>query len=173
MSDWTENKNEKSFSELYQRYTLKLLKYTRWIVSDVSAEDIVQEVFEKIFLHPQKYDQNQSFATWLFVMAKHQALSNIKKETTREKYQHQMSSQVLSESLESGWTKEKEVIRRAIKSLPPNHVEVISLKYSSNFSIEEIGEILNISKGTVKSRLHYGLMKLKEIVRTKKLNDNE
>jgi RNA polymerase sigma-70 factor (ECF subfamily) len=59
-------------------------------------------------------------------------------------------------------------LKQSLSELPENQRKVIILKHYYNYSYEEIAKIINCPLGTVRSKLHYGILKLKRVM--KKLN---
>lgn len=155
-----------AFTELYKRYFITLCKYLTWLGKNPTiSEDIVQNIFLKIHQAPELFDPKKSFKTWLFVIARNQWKNAIRNEQVRQK--HSINSIKFTSDLPSSSTHDPKLenhhlLKGAIANLSEKHREIITLKYSSNFSIQEISEILNCSKGTVKSRLFYAIQALKK-----------
>lgn len=164
-------------------FEILVLKYHRQIVSlchrltgeRESAEDIGQEVFLKAFRAIGRFREDASFYTWLYRIAVNACL------TYRSSSARKLAESAVRESdgeeggapLEFGaseQTPEKRVlqkelgadIRRALEGLPDDFRSALLLREIDGLSYDEIGEILNIPAGTVKSRIFRGREELKK-----------
>lgn len=162
------SRDQAVFTELYQRYFQTLCKNLIWLgATPKVAEDIVQNVFLKVFRQPISFDTSKRFKTWLFVLAKNKWYNEIRDHKNREKYTQLASSFLYNSNSHQENTQALKEITIAIQELSDTHREVLSLKYSSNLTIKEISEVLDCSTGTVKSRLFYAIQHLKKQLRVK------
>ena len=137
-----------------------------WLTGDVArGKDLAQNILVKIYDKPHLYNPSRSFKTWLFSIARNNFKNEIRNEITRARHLKAGGS-FLHSSLpeEEEPLVKKEILAQAMQQLGENHREVIILKYSNNLSIQEIGEILGCSEGTVKSRLFYAIRKLRNFI---------
>lgn len=144
----------------------------------VDIEDLAQEVFVQAWRALGRFRGEARFSTWLYRIATNRAL----KEWKRQK-QHQSRIQDSSYDEESRGVlaeipaaltdcpefalelrSRDSALRGAIDSLPEKQRVVILLHYFEDYSCEEIARILECSIGTVWSRLHYGVRRLRESV---------
>jgi len=151
----------------YNRYFISLARYLFWLTGDMeNSKDIAQNTFIKIMNNPELFDNKKNFKVWLFAIAKNKWKNDFRARSTKLKFEKKLMlhQPVPQESAEIG-THEQRVsqVNSAIENLSDNHKEVIVLKYTSNFTIEEMAEILECSEGTVKSRLFYAIKDLKKI----------
>jgi RNA polymerase sigma-70 factor (ECF subfamily) len=133
-------------------YALKFLRNSE------NAQDIVQDVFEKLWLNRQKVELEKA-KSWMFTTAFH-AMLNFNKKRSRMEYN--------SESLPERGTNEKnlfelnQVVDRAVSILPPLQKSIILLRDLQGYSYQEIGEILEISESQVKVYLFRARNKIKK-----------
>ena len=132
------------------------------------AEDVTQQVFIELFRSIKRFDTDRPFRPWIHRIAVNESLDQIKKQ---QKARHVPIE--TAQSLPSGITSPEQsaeeselraAIRTAIWSLDPRFRAVVVLRYYHGFSESEMAVALNCPQGTVKSRLHYALRKLSEIL---------
>ena len=159
------------FEVIYNRYFQTLCKYIVWIAGhESSAEDIAQNILVKLYKNPELFDHQKNLKVWLFISAKNQ-IKNEKRNIARRAIHHEAikiqtsNTEILPEAKDT--INSLEQVREAIDALSESHAEVMILKYSSNLTVTEISQALDISPGTVKSRLFYGLKKIREQLNVK------
>lgn len=141
-----------------------------------SAEDITQDAFIKAFQNMGQLREKEKFGPWLGVIASNLARNHLKREK-RILYTgdviHNNSVEGSSEGTEAQVLErlDREMVREALKKLPPDQYQVIVLQYYYDLKIEEIAEMQRISAGTVKSRLFRGKKKLSRVLRSLELNN--
>lgn len=123
------------------------------------TEDLLQEIFIKIFNSIDKFNGKSKFSTWLYSIAYHTALSKLRKKTpftiNYEDNIPEIEENGLSNDLEESDKLEKiTYLREAMRTLSYDDRFLISLFYMEDHSIEEIGSIVNQSPSNVKVRLH-------------------
>lgn len=154
------------FDELYNRYSGKLLNFIYKMVFDrMTAEDIMQDTFVKAFQNADKYDSQYRFSTWLYRIAANLSINEINKRKVRLNKKNFLSIENEEESNNPSRKVLKDETNQnllsALSRLSVNHRAVLVMKFFQDLSYNEIAEILNISTGTVKSRIHYGIESLK------------
>lgn len=156
-------------SILYEKYSKQVYR-TAYILtkSKTLAEDITQETFIRAFSKINLFKEGKSFNSWLYTITLNVSKNILK----RQKWVNFFCP--LEENEPSGdyntleFTyehKERDrLMKEVIDRLPFKQKEVIILKYYNNFSQEEISDILAIPVGTVKSRIHTGLEKIRKVI---------
>jgi RNA polymerase sigma-70 factor (ECF subfamily) len=170
MQRFVKLQNEQSYAELYEKYFTEVCRYVSWLMGDRdSAQDLVQNVFLKIYQKPELFNPEKEFKVWLFTVAKNAWRNELRANGIRKQNQEQFhfESDGKTNVDHSARLVEVEV---ALKSLSEDHREVFILKYSNNLSLQEISEVCDCNLGTVKSRLFYALKHMRELVKTKKQN---
>ncbi|WP_066759702.1 RNA polymerase sigma factor [Crocinitomix algicola] len=143
----------KEYSGRLYGYALKYLKNTE------DADDIVQDVFEKLWKNRKKVIAEKAKA-WLFTCA-HNALINLIKKNSRIKYQEDTVSQDTSDCHSRDFEM-KEVIEKSLALLPPIQKSIILLRDLEGYNYKEIGEILNLTEAQVKVYLFRARNKVKK-----------
>ena len=169
----------RTFDVLVERYQSRLLNFVYRIVGDRErSEDLVQEVFVRVYRHLGRFDRSKKFSTWIYTIA-----SNLAKNELRNRSRNPL---VLFTSMTKGWEDEerplefedpssrpddmfrkrhvRELVESSVAQLPTHHREVFMLREIEGRSYEEIAEITHCNLGTVKSRLNRARNSFAEII---------
>ncbi|MDR1200723.1 MAG: RNA polymerase sigma-70 factor [Tannerellaceae bacterium] len=156
-----------AFDYLYNKWSGKLYNFVMKMTTGENylAEEIVQQVFIKIWENKSSLDPEKTFSTFIFTIAKN-LLSNIHQKRINELlYQKNLIHYIPAEN-----TTEKEVefrmleeyINTLIEQLPPARKEVFVLSRRHLYSNKEIAKKLNISENTVESQLRKAISFLRK-----------
>jgi RNA polymerase sigma-70 factor (ECF subfamily) len=151
---------------LYERYHRQLYAYlVAMLRSQHGAEDVVQDIFVKLHKQIGSYRFQSPFHHWLFRLARNQAIDHLRREKVRRVTSLDaepvegtaMRERVPSKGKDAqaqALDKEKSAaIRKAVEALPPSFREVVVLREWEELPYEDIAGRLDLSVGTVKSRL--------------------
>ena len=167
-----------AFGILYEKTGNIALMQARLYSKD-AAEDIVQDAYVKAYTHINQIRKPEDFGAWLKMIVANTAKEYIRKEsryvteseleTERESDENEKKNPNEYEKLETrdflpeekvDYTDTKEIIWGFIEQLPVAQKSVIDLCYYQGMSVDQTSKILNISPGTVKSRLFVARQKL-------------
>lgn len=162
--------DQRAFDEIYHRYSSPLLGYfTRMLWKDrEKAEDFMHDIFAKIVRKPELFDPTRKFKTWLYSVANNMCKNEYKKQEVRKNTSNGLdehyavgdaNTDVFSDVQDRFF---KEEFDRSLAGLDEKHSEAFKLRHIEGLSIKEIAEVLEISDGTVKSRLFYATKYLAE-----------
>lgn len=168
--------SEEAFQELVNRYKSRILNIiTRYIGDRARAEDLTQEVFMRVFIHRRRYRRSGKFSTWIYTIGVNLAKNEIRRKVRMNKV---IPVDTVTEMNESGTLQLRDegpvadqqvatrdtsrVVREAIQKLPAKYREVLVLRDLQDLSYIEIGEILGIPGGTVRSRINRARLALKD-----------
>jgi RNA polymerase sigma-70 factor, ECF subfamily len=172
------NGDQNAFAEIVEVYKDKVFQLCyRMLGNRHEAEDIAQEAFIRAYVNIHSYDLNKKFSTWLYRIATNLSIDRIRKKKPDYYLDAEiagsegltMYSQVAADvalpedELES--MELQALIQSEILKLPEKYRSVIVLKYIEEFSLKEIGEILDLPVGTVKTRIHRGREALRHQLR--------
>ncbi len=163
----------KAFEELYARHKGGLYRFClRQLKNESRAEECFQEVWMKLINSRVNYQPKALFTTYLYRIAQNHVIDLVRKDkklqndVELEEEFHSLSGsesqQDLSASLISEHTQEN--LRRKIESLPLEQKTALILKLDGGLSLEEIANVLDCGRETVKSRLRYATNKLKSLL---------
>jgi len=176
VSDYLKHKDDKTLETLFGRYLKPIYgfvyKYTNLLNE---AEDITQETFVKIWRNLKKFDQNRSFKTWIFQIAKNTAIDFLRQKKNipfsdfeTEEGENPIANTLIDENpLPPEILDQKnlaEILATAIDKMSAKYRQVLHLRYYNQFTFQEIAETLNEPLDTVKSRHRRALITLKEIL---------
>lgn len=144
----------------------------RFMGNEADAWDMAQESLIKIYKNVASFKSRSSFSSWVYRLTANTCLDGLRKrKKTPLSLDHTIESGASFEDTsaplpeESALSSERSAdIQKAIDSLSSEHKSVIILREISGLSYEEIAESLNISIGTVKSRINRGRAKLKKLL---------
>ena len=167
---------EYEFKKIYDEYYSRILQYLTRIGGPNDAEDMAQDVFDKINNGLGGFQEKSKLSTWIFRIATNTAIDRLRSATYKQKKKHiaiedgaEHQAACASVSDKSPVTDQlvirKEMsycINEFIDNLPPDYKTVIVLSELEGLTNKEIAEILDISLENVKIRLHRARAKLKE-----------
>jgi len=155
--------DKRAFDELYHRYSGPLLGFfMRLLWRDrEKAEDFVHDIFAKIVRKPELFDPTRKFKTWLYSVANNMCKNEYKRQEVRKNTSNGLDSSYAVSDSNANVLHEvqdmqfREAFEESLDALDLKHSEVFKLRHIDCLSIKEIAEVLEISDGTVKSRLFY------------------
>lgn len=159
--------NELAFTRLFHGYKYKLYGFVfRLTGSHASAEDVVQDIFEKLWKDRELLQQVESFSSYVFRMAQNQALNGFKRMAREVVILKQLAeAPANTASTPQGHLALKETQERlhnAIQQLPPQQKMVFLLSREEGIKHEEIARRLHITTGTVKNHMIQALRTLRK-----------
>lgn len=160
-----------AYNELVKRYKDRLLNFVfRYFNNLEQAEDVVQDTLIKLYTHANYYKNVAKFSTWIFTIAKNNALTELRKnKRKRTDSLYTDDGKFLDigskeESLESRVQNEIAIdqLNKFLDEIPENFRMAVVLRDFQELSYEEISKILEIPIGTIKSRINRGRIQLAE-----------
>ncbi len=165
-----------AFTELVNRYEANIFRLARHITQNPEdAEDVLQETFLKAYEHLDEFQGNSKFYTWLVRIAVNQSLMKLRKRKTDASVSLDDPFDTGEETLtreiavwdpnpELTYSREeiRDILEKAIESLPPTFRAVFALRDIEGLSTEETAAMLNLSIPAVKSRLLRARLRLRE-----------
>ena len=156
--------DSRAFDELYQFYKVPAMKFCISILKDeFEAENIIHEVFIKIWSRHHTINPDRNFSSYLFTSLKNQIFDYLKELKKNEKLKEKFWEKIVE--VQEVDVEEKEMqytrLQSAIEALSPKRKKIIQLNMEEGKSYYEIAEQLNISKNTVKNQL----VKAKQMLR--------
>ncbi len=162
------NGSEQAYQGLVCRFAPGLMGYFyRNTGNRTEAEDLLQEVFLRLVKGLPAYQEKERFAVWLYRMAQHLLIDFWRKRKvtlTSEDWVLEQDVVEQDPSARSVARDQEDELQRALKKLSPEQREVITLRYFSGLSFEEISKLNGTPLGTALARAHRGLGKLRELL---------
>ena len=161
----------RAFSRLMEAQQSRLMGQALAFCGDVQqAQDLVQETMIAAWKSLRRYDGSCRFFTWLYVIllrqhrralgwfARRLPLPTLEQQAVAVQHEPAANGDVVATD-----AAESELLRAMVAALPARHREVIRLRFYAEASEAEMAAALGISQGTVKSRLHHALEKLRRM----------
>ncbi len=163
-------RNESGFHYLYDHYSGALYGIILRIVqSKEYTEEIIQDVFVKIWNSIQQYDSSKGrFYTWMINIARNTAIDYLKSKGFQNELKNQSLPDFVYNSAELSTTNDSSDFigfNKVIEGLEVDKQELIDLAYYQGYTQNEISEKLKIPLGTVKTKMRNALMKLKDLLK--------
>ncbi len=161
------NKEKIAIETLYEKYSGSLFHVIQKIVqSQELAEDVLQEVFIKIWNSFPSFDESKGrLYTWFVNIARNLAIDKIRSKDFKNSNKNQDvdDSVTLIDSVNNTkYNPDVLGLKDLIKELKPEHQTILDLIYFKGFTHVEVAEELNIPLGTVKTRLRMGIITLRK-----------
>jgi RNA polymerase sigma-70 factor (ECF subfamily) len=167
---------EIDFKEVYQEFQPKIHNYLSRLLGPHEAEDITQEVFEKVNRKLKTFKGESKFSTWLYRIATNAAYDRLRSASFKHASQYTTLENNAEAEDKNVWSSQREIaidqnvirkemsacVREYIDKLPPDHRTVLILSEIEGFKNKEIADILQISIENVKIRLHRARAGLKK-----------
>ena len=154
-----------AFEDLVALMERPLLYYAAKLTGNVEAAlDVLQDVWLRVFRGVRKLKDPGSLRPWLYRITHGIAVDRLRRDNFRERAEevHIATSQ---ESTDPSFAQEDSAaLHQALSGIGLKHREVLVLHFLEDFSLAEIAGIVGCSEGTVKSRIHYAKIALKEIL---------
>jgi len=169
--------DERAFTELVRRFQGRVINLVSRILNDRDvSEDLAQEVFVRVYVHRRNYRRGSKFSTWLFTIAANLAKNEIRRRVRRRNWFSldalqevvgdsaiQLADPKEGQDVSLQRTQLQEAVGRAIAVVPEKYRIALVLRDIEGFAYEEIGQMLGIPGGTVRSRINRarGILKRK------------
>ena len=173
-----------AFDTLFARYRESVRRHlVRTVRDEGAAEDLLQEVFLRVWMCAEQWDGRGAVKAWLFQIATNQALNHLRAVQRRRQCPlDEMAVNAASDeadeeddSLMPAWmidsaslgpeallerAEQHELLWRLVDALPDEKRAVVHLVYESEMELRDVASTLGVPEGTVKSRLHYAMKRL-------------
>lgn len=157
--------NQGAFEKLVQRYSMPLFNFILQIIKEYDlACDVLQEVFLKLYLCLSKLDTRQPVKAWLFQVARHRCVDELRRRRVTyfselepdpdEDEISPLAALADSTPLPEEWAERHDLqlcLRKAMQALPDKYRMIVALRYTSQLSFSEIGQVLAIPESTAKT----------------------
>lgn len=158
-----------AFNELVKRYQEKLYWHVRKIViSHDDTDDILQNVFIKVWNNIDGFREESNLYTWLFRIATNESLTFLARQKKRNVLTGS-ENDYLTENLKSdAYFDGSEIERKlqaAILQLPDKQRLVFNMKYFDEIKYNDMAEILDTSVGALKASYHHAVKKIEEMLK--------
>ena len=161
-----EKTREEAFRLLLKKYQQKIYWHVRRMVIDHDdADDVVQDIFIKVWHNLEKFREDSQLYTWLYRIATNECITFLNKKKQKQSVSlDDDSSAYLADSLADGayfnGDKAQMKLQQALLILPDKQRLVFNMKYFEDMKYEEISEVLGTSVGALKASYHLAVKKI-------------
>lgn len=160
-----------AFNRLVERWQQRIHRLAyRYFASHDEAMEITQKTFIRVYHKLNTLDDTNQFAAWIYRIANNLCLDETKRAGRRRSSPMEaLEEHPVAKSLTSNPDRQVEhdelgsILQLALNQLPPEQRIVVIMKEYEGLTFREIAEILEEPENTVKSRLYYGLTKLRQL----------
>lgn len=174
--EFQKNGTEVAFEILVSRYKNPLTNFVFRFLGDYEAcTDVVQETFIKVYRYKDSYSSIAKFSTWIYTIAGNLARTEYQRRKRRKFFsinsygENNENYDIPDEdyrpdTITDSGIKDK-IIQKALMKVSESYREAVILRDIEGMSYEEIAEIMNITVGTVKSRINRGRAQLQKMLK--------
>jgi len=161
--------DRRAMKVLYARHHVRVYRFVLRLTNDASlAEDLVSEVFFGVWRQAGGFKGKSQVSTWVLAIARHKALS-----ARRHRPDEQLGldmANAIADPADDAETMihhqdRSAIIRKCLSQLSTGHREVINLVYYHDKTVEEVAEIIQVPKNTVKTRMFYARKCLEKLLK--------
>jgi RNA polymerase sigma-70 factor (ECF subfamily) len=161
---------QEAFQELFNRYKKKVYYFAcRYLQNSQEIEEVVQEVFFRIWMNRKQIKEELSFSNYLFTITRNIIFDNYSKELNHKAYLEYLKIYSTIHNLETEnevhFNECRKIIDQVVESLPPKRKEVYRLKKEKGMSHLDIADRLGISVKTVETHLNLALKEIRNRLR--------
>lgn len=169
---------EAAFEELIRRHQKRVSSLVGGILRRrEDVEDVVQQVFLKVFVSLKRFDQRSAFSTWLYKISVNECWDYLRKKKVRPlTYEADMSEEQVSRldgvvsadrpsQNPNAMAEARDLLERMMEKLPDQDRQLLVLKEVEGFSVQELAEMLDLNVNTVKVRLFRARARLMDVYR--------
>lgn len=185
VANFLQTKDPTCFKSLVRRYENRLYNAAFRILGNAEeAEEVVQDTCLKLHQNIDRFRSQSTFAAWIFRIAHNTCLDKLRSKQRRKGFnlfsfdplarqeEGEEASMVVSQAADTApnpaekldLNEQGAIISESLKKLPETQRTVVVLHDIEGFSYNEISTIVGANIGTVRSRLHYGRLKLRELL---------
>lgn len=161
---------ERAYTRIVRKYQERLYWHIRrMVINHEDANDVLQNVFIKIWTYLENFREESNLYTWMYRIATNETLTFLEKEKKRSSLSFSDHESGLSNKLqaEKGFDANKLEwrLQQAIQSLPDKQKQVFLLRYYDEMPYEEMSKVLETSTGALKASYHHAVKKVEEFLK--------
>jgi RNA polymerase sigma-70 factor (ECF subfamily) len=158
-----------AFATLYDRHIRAAFSLAHRMMGERQAsEDLAQDAFLKVWRGASSYRAERgSVRTWILSIVHNRGIDQLRSQASRRRAQEKIEasaprsqpSEAFTETLRNS---QRDQVREALNTLPPEQLKILELAYFSGYTHVEISDLLGLPLGTVKGRMRLGLKKVRD-----------
>ncbi|WP_312746260.1 RNA polymerase sigma factor [Sphingobacterium multivorum] len=161
-----ESTREEAFRLLLKKYQQKIYWHVRrMVINHDDADDVVQDIFVKVWKNLGNFREDSQLYTWLYRIATNECITFLNKKKQKQNVSlDDDTTAYLAETLADGnyfnGDKAQMKLQQALLTLPEKQKLVFNMKYFEDMKYEEISEVLGTSVGALKASYHLAVKKI-------------
>lgn len=165
----SEETRHEAFTLLLKKYQQKVYWHIRRIVIEhEDADDVVQDVFIKVWKNLDSFRNDSQLYTWLYRIATNESITFLNKKKSKFNVSYEDLAEKLSDSLndDNFFTGDEiqKKLQKALLTLPEKQRLVFNMKYYDDLKFQEISDILGTSVGALKASYHLAVKKIEHFL---------
>jgi RNA polymerase sigma-70 factor (ECF subfamily) len=160
--------NEKAFRQLVERYQPMAFSVVRGVLGDRDdAEDVLQNVFIKVFRGLRSFRGDAKLSTWIYRIARNEAVNAARKTQLSGPSVDDIDLPASERSRPDQQYRDKDRrkhLERCLGELEENYRVVLELRYMGEMSYQEVSDATELPIGTVKTYIHRAKLELKRVM---------
>ncbi|MBS1584781.1 MAG: sigma-70 family RNA polymerase sigma factor [Bacteroidetes bacterium] len=166
-----QQRSEAAFNYLYQNYSGVLYGIVHKVIFDEqTAQDVLQEVFVKIWNNISQYDPAKGrIYTWMLNIARNAAIDKLRSKGEVMKGKIRTGDDIvdnIGRTMKTEQATDTIGLRRVVGELEPQYRAIVELAYFKGYTMDEISKTLDIPLGTVKTRMRHAMQLLRAYFKT-------
>jgi RNA polymerase sigma-70 factor (ECF subfamily) len=164
-----ESADAEAFATLYDRHNRAAFSLAYRMMGERQAsEDLTQDAFLKVWRGASSYRAERgSVRTWILSIVHNRGIDQLRSHASRRRTQDRIEASAPrsqpSEAFAETWRNaQRDQVREALNTLPPEQLKILELAYFSGYTHVEIAKLLRLPLGTVKGRMRLGLKKIRD-----------
>ena len=163
---YNSGQRELAFKELVNSYSERLYWHVRRLLcSHEDTDDLLQDIFVKIWSSLSTFRGESQLYTWLYRIATNESLNFLQKQKIRAALQFESMTSIIEERIDEDTLLDGDQLQRdlmkAIQRLPSKQRTVFIMRWFDDLTYEDISEILGTSVGALKASYHFASEKIK------------
>ncbi len=154
-----------AFATLYERYRGRLYAYLNKLCGDqASTDEVFQDTWVRVIDARMRYRAEAPFAAWLYRIAQRLAIDVLRKRRPHTDVDEVVTRLVANEPDPAAMSialQDQQRLRAAIAELPPEQRSALLLQAEGELTLEQIAQIQEVGRETIKSRLRYAINRLR------------
>src|SRR5215213_7850590 len=158
-----------AFAALYDRHSHAAFSLAYRVMGErQAAEDLAQDAFLKLWCSATSYrPERGSVRIWLLSIVRNRGIDQLRSHASRRRTQDRIEALAPrfqpSEAFAETWrNSQRDQVRDALKTLPPEQLKALDLAYFSGYTHVQVSELLDVPLGTMKGRMRLGLKKMRD-----------
>jgi RNA polymerase sigma-70 factor, ECF subfamily len=158
-----------AFATLYDRHSRAAFSLAHRMMGERQAsEDLAQDAFLKVWRGASSYRAERgSVRTWILSIVHNRGIDQLRSQASRRRAQEKIEASAPRSQPSDAFTEtlrnsQRDQVREALNTLPPEQLKILELAYFSGYTHVEISDLLGLPLGTVKGRMRLGLKKVRD-----------